>query len=72
MAAAEGGQNTSPSHFVTYVANTNLSHHVPARFSALRPVIVDPLEARDEEEGNPESSMHKNEQYKQERKEGPR
>ncbi|XP_045115494.1 hrp65 protein-like isoform X1 [Portunus trituberculatus] len=40
--------------------------------SALRPVIVEPLEARDEEEGNPESSMHKNDQYKQERKEGPR
>ncbi|XP_042220956.1 hrp65 protein-like [Homarus americanus] len=40
--------------------------------SGLRPVIVEPLEARDEEEGQPESSMHKNEQYKQERKEGPR
>ena len=33
---------------------------------------MEPLEARDEEEGNPESSMHKNDQYKQERKEGPR
>lgn len=40
--------------------------------SALRPVIVEPLEARDEEEGQPESTMHKNEQYKEDRKQGPR
>lgn len=71
-AAAGGAQNTAPSQSIALVANTNLFHPAPALSSALRPVIVDPLEARDEEEGNPESSMHKNEQYKQERKEGPR
>ncbi|XP_069974364.1 hrp65 protein [Penaeus vannamei] len=40
--------------------------------SSLRPVIVEPLEAGDEEEGNPENSMHKNDVYRNERKEGPR
>merc|ERR1719244_445876 len=40
--------------------------------SSLRPVIVEPLEPKDEEEGNPELSMHKNEHYRAERKEGPR
>ncbi|XP_063602928.1 hrp65 protein-like [Penaeus indicus] len=40
--------------------------------SSLRPVIVEPLEAGDEEEGNPENSMHKNNDYRNERKEGPR
>lgn len=41
-------------------------------YSSLRPVIVEPLEAGDEEEGNPENSMHKNDVYRNERKEGPR
>lgn len=41
-------------------------------FSSLRPVIVEPLESRDEEEGQPEASMHKSDTYKDERKEGPR
>jgi len=40
--------------------------------SSLRPVIVEPLEPKDEDEGNPELSMHKNEHYRSERKEGPR
>merc|ERR1719244_1650255 len=40
--------------------------------SSLRPVIVEPLEPKDEDEGNPELSMHKNEHYRAERKEGPR
>lgn len=38
----------------------------------MRPVIVEPLEAQDEEEGNPEATMLKNEMYRDERKEGPR
>ncbi|KAA0202525.1 hypothetical protein HAZT_HAZT009276 [Hyalella azteca] len=38
----------------------------------LRPVIVEPWENRDEEEGYPESGLVKNEQYKKDRKVGPR
>lgn len=38
----------------------------------MRPVIVEPLESQDEEDGNPEATMPKDDQYKDERKEGPR
>ncbi|KAF2360298.1 RNA recognition motif domain [Trinorchestia longiramus] len=38
----------------------------------LRPVIVEPWENRDEEEGYPEAGLVKNEQYKKDRKVGPR
>lgn len=38
----------------------------------MRPAIIEPLEPQGEEEGNPEVTMTKNEQYKEERKEGPR
>jgi len=40
--------------------------------SQLRPVIVEPWETRDDEEGFPESSIQKNENYRKDRRVGPR
>lgn len=40
--------------------------------SQLRPVIVEPWETKDDEEGYPEASIQKNEAYKRDRKMGPR
>ncbi|WP_348226220.1 hypothetical protein, partial [Salmonella enterica] len=40
--------------------------------SSLRPVVVEPLDGQDEEEGQTEASIGKSPLYNRERKEGPR